>query len=322
VGGLPQDGKRILFTHCELEAYLSNYLELELTETVGRIQQETGAAFARPIWSKVERHGHRYRLSHRRAVQEALEARAPGKKTITTADITEALAYRDNFHYLFEEGSEDGEDFDAQMLEQYVLPFMANMLDGEFLDHPEWEQEPLLHKRYTAIELSDNDEPLPRSYSELLRYAQERWPPCAARIVASCEGKNHLKYEMRLKMAALIRKFGHSEAAGYHLWTVLFSETEVAQQAKVPFLETEQGQVIRNDYHYNRTEKLGIGCESMRAVNLCPYATSPLVDIEECQQHCTAELSRKTSFPLKYPLHSPVEYKSLYAKYGRAKTQA
>lgn len=316
-GALPRHQKNVLFTHYELCEYLRNYLEFQLTEAVGQLQQDTGAAFARPIWSKVERRGSRYRSRHRAEVETTLNARGKGK--LTTKDITETLLYREEFRFVFEDA-----EFDQGFLERYALPFVAEQLDGQFLDHPEWEQEPLLRHRHelsadATASLADSTN-LPQSHAELVAYARERWPPCAVRLVEQCYGADHLKYRQRLIMAALMRKFGYSAPAGFQLWTALFSETHVAQQATVPFLETEQGRVIEADYQHNRQENLGIGCASMCSAALCPYGSGANADIEECQQKCTLELSRKTTAPLKYPLRAPVAYYNLYQKYGRHST--
>lgn len=302
--GLPVHRGNVCFSFREIPLYLENYLRHDLSERVRSTKLRHNTELAVPVWANVERRGDKFRISDAKKI-------AAKYSSGDTGIVMRALLERK----LLTETSEDTRVF----VEEFVLPFVQQ-LDGNCGG---FECEPLLpdteyeHSLQSSVNLSA-EHVLPTSYEALAEYAAQHWPPCMQRLVESCVGSNHLQYDARLKMAAMLRRCGYTEQQGAHLWRLLFSRTNVYAQAESKgrdFLSSEQGTVITYDYQQNKQSGLGVSCKSLIAGDYCPVSNKLRTpDIEECQRGCLAEFNVVHSASLHYPVRSPQNYFQLSIK--------
>jgi len=302
--GLPVHRGNVCFSFREIPLYLENYLRHDLNERVRSLKLRHNTELAVPVWSNVERRRDKFRISDANKVAAKY---SPGNTDI----VMRALLERK----LLTETSEDARFF----VEEFAIPFIQQ-LDGNcggfecepLLPEPEYEQ-----SAHSAVNLPA-EHVMPTSHEALVEYAVRHWPPCMQRLVEGCVGSNHLQYDARLKMAAMLRRCGYTEPQGSHLWRLLFSRTNVYAQAESQgkdFLSSEQGLVITYDYQQNKQSSLGVSCKSLIAGDYCPVSNKLRTpDIEECQRGCLAEFNVVHSASLQYPVRSPQNYFQLSIK--------
>ena len=307
---LPAQRGTVFFSYKELPQYLANYLEHDLEQRIGEMKLTHCTDLAAPVWTKVEQRSEvKFRISH---INSFVAANPKADKQTVLRALWERVELSKTSKLLH--------DF----MEQYAMPFIQQ-LDGNCGG---WETElllvPKIQKRYDSPshqrlqEKLHTEHRLPDTYEELQDYASSHWAPCMQRLVQGCRGRDHLQYEARLKMAAMLRRCGYSETQGSHLWQVLFSETDVYEKCVTrgkSFLDTEQGLVIGYDYAQNKQENLGISCTSLVNGGFCPVSDDQRTpDIEECQMGCLQHFNTQHSSALQYPIRGPENYFHLSIK--------
>jgi hypothetical protein len=151
-------------------------------------------------------------------------------------------------------------------------------------------------------------EAVPETHAELAEF--EYWPPCMRALVAQCHGNNHLKYPKRIRMVGQLRKFQYSPEQGEHLWTTIFSETDIYAAHGNQFLTSKQGKIVVEDYAKRKMDRIGVSCQAWIANGLCPLGKSgPGQDIEDIQIRCTGSFNeRHTENNFPGTVQSPSDY--------------
>jgi hypothetical protein len=275
--GFPVELGRVSLTHRELELYLCQYLEQSLRQRISMLRARGATLLAVPLWLQLSAPYSSVDVqlvSLRRRVDEQL--------------VLRGLAEQGCMRLL------DNAELEQQFILGYVLPIVAELEElrgGEARPSLDGEEVEFDTKR------------------ELDEYAEQHWPPCLQRMVQNCVGAAHLKFNARLKLAAVLRSAGYSLEQAEQLWCTLFSETELyagVLESGADFLDCKQGRVLRHDYQQGKQQNLGISCQSFAQAGLCVFSGS--LDIESCQQSCVQAFNSSHASQLRYPIKSPSNY--------------
>jgi len=283
--------------HYALAECCASYVGDFVRAQVVYLQRAFGFAFARSLWTRlILRHTH-YQLTEADSQRLLLEELNTVKDTEALEHMLESVKASTRFGVFSRYLLPTVASFDGYYGQRYYEPFQA------WPDPAHGRLPPKIRQQDVDAGV---DSLLPQNYDELLQYAHERWPPCMQSLV-EISAKTHLRHGQRVAMSALLRCFEYSTEEGEHLWSVLFSQTEVYARSggtAEAFLQSDQGQVIVTDYKTNKQDRLGVSCQSLCRRGLCPMkemANGAPTELEDCWRRCTAQAPVKLPFPVSSP---------------------
>lgn len=192
-----------------------------------------------------------------------------------------------------------------QYSEKSALRYVLEKLGPSFLEEMRYNDKLERHESKSQMVAGK----LPETRKDLLLFSSLNFPPCVTKYIAECEGVNHMHYADRLRVSALLRRFGFNLDDAQHIFYLMFSETkEHFGQNKGEFLKSKHGQVVASDYASNKQENLGISCMTLIARGKCAFPDIEDLAQSKCNEYLEKLWQIKGKTRKRYPISSPVNF--------------